>query len=1350
MKSQTGVLGRLRYSANGTGRTSGHIATLYVYNPTPGAIRTAVGDCFIPSDKDYQGYVVLNVYPVEIGPFGSVSVDLEGYCVNVHRPAVPDGETMTDVSHWVSWAAGDPLPVPGQAPGAGFVRMPAAPLGDPLSPTFPGSNEPFLYTIDFNRYPRAAARLLLHAAYAAETVYDALNKDGKIQTVSGRERRAEIVQQALWAYTARLEGRNYEKAIFSAQFNEEVEQSLNRPQTSFSSETKQQTEQVSNDIWSNIELVGTSAKLIPPQTNRTGDSFKEIPAGPPANPAELLPGLVEAVAPNEKSAANSLIPLLLFFQNNPATPALQTLQQTTVQKWDRYLEHYIGRLAPENSGALPELLEVAGLLQSAAGRLLAPTVLQRLSTNWNEKLNNHVRHVVASLSSGDPAYLDKWRKLKSWPATHWYRIYCAAANPIQKLPPYIPAGALKTGTAGTPNLAGISLANARWKHFFPVKVAAGPRKFPRWIPVAGIPVLGGGLYFLLRDKDGGKTPLPEPPLTMPDAVSLPCGNMTELNVLANDSGDGIILVAVNGTPGISVSLMDQQHVLVISAGDGAFTVNYTIRDNAGQTATGAIIITVTDLGPPDISCPAAVTFEGCGQDPAPAPTFSGQAGATDDCDPAPAVHFTDEPGGTPCNRVFVRTWSAVDKSGKTASCSQIITVTDQSIPVFSFCPPAATVPFGQQNNLALTGQAEANDACSGALSPVFADDLSDFGDCGGAILRTWTATDPCGSTTTCMQTVTVKDETPPEINCPAAVSVECGKQYDLNLTGRAEAKDDCAGTLTSSYTDSPPAFSGCAGTILRTWAATDPGGNTVNCVQEITVADKSAPVFTVCPPATSVPCGQQNDLNLTGMAQAQDACNSAAAPTFTDNNSGFNGCSGVIVRTFLTADSCGNTATCQQAVTVSDNTPPVFTNCPPPVFVNCGQENVLEITGQATATDACSGNAAISFTDDTDEFSACNGLIIRNWVATDQCGNTALCQQFITVTEAPCGFTPFFAIGNATCGNCNGSVSTAVNPAGTYTFQWENGAAGPNLSGLCPGAMSVSVTDQTNHCTNIYTISIEDIQIELTLTIVNIIPPSSPSANDGRVVLQVTTPGVILPFLVFVNGNPIGTANTTTFTITNMPPGIYEIWVVDNNGQGCMSNVVVAELFPQEPPGVAGPVEIQILPGYSNPEVITAPELPAGAPAQNPVLWSPPLTATFGLDLGRNWQLRWSFGRQMGYLANPARPATLESVRYAAGLRRYIQMGKRWSFFQETGFEFNRIDGTAGHGGTSNSDFWRTRAGGGLRWRLPGGYALNWETNLFIQHEGQIFSKKRGVHFSSQIQFAMPFSRGAKAAVSIR
>jgi len=1309
---------QLQYTARGTGRTTGHIATLFVSNPTPVPMRTVVGDLFIPSDQDYQGYVVLQTYPVDVMPFSTVRVPLEGYCTNAQRPPVPDGGAMPDVSQWVSWAEADPLPEPGKTPAPAFFPVPDVAPTDPLALTYPGTSIPFPYRIDFNRNPGPAARLLLHAAFAAGAAFDQLVREGKLRPAApGRSPEAfrrDMIQQTLWAYAARLEGKGWDKTVFAGQLTEEAEQLLNRPAASFPAETQQQVDRETQDLWAGISLVGASAKLIPVAADHPTDIFQENPSGPPSNPTSALSRILDNTDPTRPDAPDRLVPALVFLQKNDTTPTLQAFRHSAREKWKTWLNQRAIQVNPGSETTIRDILVLLGYLQAAPGGALPEDERRTLAGTLIGKLNTHIQTRAQALQPSDPAYLGAWRTMKSWQNTRWYADYCTAANPLKNLPTAQPT---RSATAFNP--ANLALTGASWKHVFPPVPGAGPKKFPWWIPAVAA---GGGVaYLLLGDKDGGSTPQPTPPVAVPDALSLPCNGQSVVSVLANDTGEGLTVTAVSGTAGISVSVSGNTGVLVASTGvAGVFSASYTITDKAGQTATGSIAVTVTDQAAPVIVCPPGITLEGCGQPPAPA--VSGQATATDDCGPAPTVGFADELSGTACDRVISRSWSAVDASEKNAVCTQTIHIRDQTPPALT-CPVAVTVPLGQQNDPAATGLAVATDGCTSAVEPTFVDDLSGFGPCGGIIVRNWTAADACTNTATCAQTITVQDQKPPEISCPGPAEVECGKQNDLSLTGQATGQDDCAGPITPTFADTPPVFSGCSGAIARTWTAADPGGNSATCQQEITVTDKSAPVFTTCPPTVSVLCGQQNDLDITGKAAAQDACNGASPPVHTDNTSGFSGCSGVIVRTFSSADSCANTATCQQTITVFDNVPPVFSTCPQPVNVYCGQQNNLNTTGMAAAADACSGPAPITHTDDLSEFSACEGLIWRTFVATDLCGNTATCLQAITVVNVPCSFTPLFAFSPAVCGDCNGAVSTTMSPPGSYSYQWETGDTGPHVPGLCPGPISVTITDNVNECTNIFTPEVPDVPM-LVLTVLQTIPPSGPSSNDGRVVLQVGPPSAQLPFLVFVNGNPIGTANTFTFQITNLPAGEYEIYVVDDFGQGCASNTVFVVLLPENPPP-AGP-EIGFESPWFSPVFPALPEYPGGVSGAVHVVWGMSVGISAGIPLGNLWQLRLDATRQAGWVTGTGffTAVPLQADRLTAGLRHYFPMrASRLAFFQENSVAHSALRVNLPSQLPVRGQ-WQLSTGGGLRFSLENMLRVDLSGSLMLDFapEGLRFS----------------------------
>ena len=421
--------------------------------------------------------------------------------------------------------------------------------------------------------------------------------------------------------------------------------------------------------------------------------------------------------------------------------------------------------------------------------------------------------------------------------------------------------------------------------------------------------------------------------------------------------------------------------------EGVNTITLIATDDYGEADTCEMTVTVTLNDPPVITCPSDITIA-C--DESTDPSNTGTATATDDNDPSPAITYSDSEvaGSCPQEKVITRTWYAVDDCNDTSTCQQTITVEDEVAPVIT-CPGNITIECDESTDPSNTGTATATDNCDASPTIGYSDVTV-----GNVITRTWTATDDCGNSDDCVQTITIEDTTPPVITCPADVAVECDESTDPANTGTATATDNCDTSPTITYSDSVVAGS-CpdAYTIYRTWTATDDASNSDDCVQMITVDDNTAPVIT-CPGNITIECDESTDPSNTGTATATDNCDASPTIGYSDVTVG-----NVITRTWTATDDCGNSDDCVQTITIEDTTPPVIT-CPADIAVECDESTDPANTGMATATDNCDTDITITYSDyETAGSCPQEKVITRTWRAEDDNGNYDECIQTITVED---------------------------------------------------------------------------------------------------------------------------------------------------------------------------------------------------------------------------------------------------------------------------------------------------------------------------------------------------------------
>lgn len=276
----------LTVQAVGTGRTTGHIATLEVSNRADVAQTFSAGPALIPASGTYQPYIVSSVVRAEVPAGATLQVPVTGYCADIHRAPVPAGATMPPPSEWVS--AG---PSPGAAqivirPGGVYCPAPSATTGAPVA-TLPGTDTPLRFTVDLGSHPEAAAALLIPAASAIEETYLRLAKEGRIHTpfsADAEKEREAVIQQTFWIYAAALDGRPYTKQDFEGRLTAQYTQSTGKPIDQAPPAVKESIEKGAADFWATFALVGAEAKVLAKDTPRAATPETTTPetTTPPA------------------------------------------------------------------------------------------------------------------------------------------------------------------------------------------------------------------------------------------------------------------------------------------------------------------------------------------------------------------------------------------------------------------------------------------------------------------------------------------------------------------------------------------------------------------------------------------------------------------------------------------------------------------------------------------------------------------------------------------------------------------------------------------------------------------------------------------------------------------------------------------------------------------------------------------------------------------------------------------------------------------------------------------------------------------------------------------------------------
>ena len=301
---------------------------------------------------------------------------------------------------------------------------------------------------------------------------------------------------------------------------------------------------------------------------------------------------------------------------------------------------------------------------------------------------------------------------------------------------------------------------------------------------------------------------------------------------------------------ISLSVEDSGDPDVCNATGDPMIRTWTAEDACGNISTFVQSIYIVDNTPPVfVGLPDDECIEDGVIPDAPEVT------AVDDCDgEAAAVEMVETVENGDCGQVVTRTWTTTDACGNEASAVQYLIETDTEAPSIEFIHPdldhlssgatleMSCVNFQDDNVPDYDASAvSVSDNCAADIAVGFTYELVGLGDCltDGYLERyklTWTATDPCGNSSSVELYVNAIDNSPPVVfERPASVvNLYCDEPIPAPM--ELFVVDNCSG-VTVDYVEETTYPSPGMTAIGRTWTATDDCGNTEIVTQWIKIQD---------------------------------------------------------------------------------------------------------------------------------------------------------------------------------------------------------------------------------------------------------------------------------------------------------------------------------------------------------------------------------------------------------------------------------------------------------------------------------------------------------------------------------
>lgn len=387
--------------------------------------------------------------------------------------------------------------------------------------------------------------------------------------------------------------------------------------------------------------------------------------------------------------------------------------------------------------------------------------------------------------------------------------------------------------------------------------------------------------------------------------------------------------------------------------------------------------------------------------------------AIDDCDGNPELDFQEflKPGayGFQSSENY-RIWTATDHCGNTAEMQQTIIVYDDVPPVVTVpdSPSPVECPVDEQ----VLDFLDVTDNCDPSPTVDLDVSVENLGYCpdGHDYQKTykWCPRDKSGNVGQCRTAVVVVADT----ELPWWSHTVENRKISYTSQDRGHDKtlscdDNCAGTQINMDTQVLPGDCPNEETIIYNYHCSDTCGHSIQASQTIYVIDDVDPPLEPLPVDLTIECGYGSlpdpDVLTSNDPYSEEKLEvtftQTALPTSCDQEI-------QVKRTWWVSDCAGNVASHDQTVGMYDTQDPQI---PTQEDVTLECEHQMETYVPVIAWDKCDSAVDVVYTSDPCGEGFCWKQFCRSWTATDDCGNTVVEYQTVTIKDD----TPPLVNGNA-------------------------------------------------------------------------------------------------------------------------------------------------------------------------------------------------------------------------------------------------------------------------------------------------------------------------------------------------